>query len=107
MQTRTEQELKEEIKSTHARLAELHEELFARLNLNEPKQSKTHTVQEERNTPFKVGEQVEVLTRGIGANRGDTATITKVTRLRVSVTIDRNGRNTHRVPQNLKRIKRT
>ena len=49
---------------------------------------------------------MEVLTRGIGANKGDTATITKVTRLRVSITINRNGRKTHRVPQNLKRIKR-
>ena len=107
MQTRSERKIKEEIKSTHARLAELHEELFARLNLNEPTQSEVRTDQEERNTPFKAGDQVEVLTRGIGANRGDTATVTKVTRLRVSITIDRNGRKTHRVPQNLKRIKRT
>ena len=105
MQTRSEEVIIKEIRATHTKLAELHEELFHKLNLNENTKDKASTDKEKESTTLQVGDQVEVLTRGIGANKGDTATVTKVTKLRISITINRNGRNTHRVPQNLKPIK--
>ena len=105
MKTRSEEEIIEEIRATHTKLDNLHEELFNKLNISETITDKASTDQEKRNKDLQVGDQVEVLTKGIGANKGDTATVTKITKSKIGIIINKNGRNTHRLPQNLKPIR--
>jgi molybdopterin converting factor small subunit len=108
MQIRSEEQIVKEIKETHDKLASLHEELFSKLSLNNTVQDKemtkdTHN-KEKKDTMLKEGDQVEVLTRVISANKGDQATVTRVNKLRIGTKVNRNDRTTQRKPQNLRLI---
>lgn len=100
MQNRSKEQIVKEIKATHEKLANLHEELFNKLSLNNTAKDKEAT----KDTVLKEGDQVEVLTRGIGANTGDHATVTRVNTLRIGIKVNRNDQNTQRKPQNLRLI---
>ena len=108
MQNRSKEQIVKEIKATHEKLANLHEELFNKLSLNNTVKDKeatkdTHN-KDNKDTVLKEGDQVEVLTRGIGANKGDHATVTRVNTLRIGIKVNRNDQNTQRKPQNLRLI---
>ena len=111
MLNRSEEQIIQDIRDTQKRLTNLHEELFNKLSLNQakgkatkPKATNENANKSAGRTTLQVGDQVEVLTRGIGANKGDIATVTKVNKARVGIRVNRNGKETRRKPQNLRLV---
>ena len=112
MPDRSKEQIIQDIKDTQKHLTNLHEELFNnKLSLKQtdkqetkPKATNENTTKETGQTTLQVGDQVEVLTRGIGANKGDRATVTKVNKARIGIRVNRNNRDTQRKPQNLRLI---
>ena len=111
MLNRSEEQIIQDIRDTQKRLTNLHEELFDKLSLDQtidkatkPKATSKNTSKRTGRTTLQVGDQVEILTRGIGANKGDIATVTKVNKTRIGIRVNRNGRETQRKPQNLRLV---
>ena len=111
MSDRRKEQIIQDIKDTQKHLTNLHEELFNKLSLKQtykqetkPKATDENTTEKTGQNTLQVGDQVEVLTRGIGANKGDRATVTKVNKARIGIRVNRNNRDTQRKLQNLKLI---
>ena len=110
MQNRSKEQIIQDIKETHKRLASLHEELFSKLSLGETQQQdnrskNTHIDNKPDIHILKEGDQVLILTKGIGANKGDQATVTKVDKVWISIRVNKNDRNTQRKSHNLRLVK--
>lgn len=62
------------------------------------------TVTDNTNKALKVGQQVEILTKGVRSQKGDIGTITKVTKDRVHLQVKRNGTSTSRKGSNVRSL---
>ena len=53
---------------------------------------------------LRVGQQVEILTKGVRSQKGDIGIITKVTKDRVHLQVERNGTSTSRKQSNVRSL---
>ena len=106
MQDRSSKEILQDIHSTHKKLARLHEELEAQLNISQ-KTNRTTTTQRHVHIDgtgylLNVGDTVEILTTGLTANKGEQTTVTRLLKYKVEVRTNNRKRITQRKPLNLR-----
>ena len=65
----------------------------------------SNTPTDVTNKDLKIGQKVEILTKGVRSQKGDVGTITKVTKDRVHVKVSRNGSHTSRKGSNVRALK--